>query len=76
MKCAICGQEIKDYGNNPYPVRTAEDAICCDDCNAEFVLPVRIMLIGAEPERVEIIAQNLNKHTLSELRELLTNVGK
>ena len=76
MKCAICGQEIKDYGNNPYPVRIAEDARCCDDCNSEFVLPVRIMTMGAEPERVEIIAQNLNKHTLGELRELLAKIGK
>lgn len=76
MKCVICGEEINDYGNNPYPVRTAEDARCCDDCNSEFVLPVRIMTMGASPERVENVAQTLNTYSLSELRELLANVGK
>lgn len=43
MKCSICGKEIKGYGNNPYPVRIGEDDRCCDECNAKYVIPVRIL---------------------------------
>ena len=43
MKCCICGKEIKDYGNNPFPI--AENGECCDNCNMEVVVPARINLI-------------------------------
>ena len=39
--CCICEYEIEGYGNNPDPVR--EDGRCCDKCNAEKVIPARIM---------------------------------
>ncbi len=50
MKCCICGCEIthpliKNYlGNNPCPVTTDPNKRCCDKCNAEVVIPARILL--------------------------------
>lgn len=47
MKCSICQKEIpvKDggwsTGNNAQPVN---DGRCCDDCNAEVVIPARLQL--------------------------------
>lgn len=71
MKCAICGREINGFGNNPWPIRTAEEARCCDGCNSEFVIPIRIVTVGADANRVETIAERLNALSVSELRSLL-----
>ena len=43
--CCICGQVFLGFGNNPWPVVTDEDAMCCDDCNARKVVPARIKLM-------------------------------
>ena len=40
--CCICGQEFTGLGNNPYPVRSDEDASCCDICNDTVVIPARL----------------------------------
>lgn len=40
--CCICGKEFEGWGNNPYPVVKEEDARCCDDCNAMYVIPARL----------------------------------
>lgn len=48
MKCCICGEEIKGYGNNPWPVGYdvySEEDKCCDKCNFEVVIPARIALL-------------------------------
>jgi|8_EtaG_2_1085327.scaffolds.fasta_scaffold44668_5 hypothetical protein len=42
FKCCICGFTTYGYGNNPNPIK--EKGKCCDDCNADHVLPVRIEL--------------------------------
>lgn len=42
MKCCLCGKEIKDFGNNPWPLKENEDDRCCDDCNVTKVIPARI----------------------------------
>lgn len=45
MICCICDKEIKadangwDRGHNAQPV---EDGRCCDDCNAQIVIPMRM----------------------------------
>lgn len=72
MKCAICGKEIIDFGNNPWPIRTSENARCCDDCNSTFVVTVRIMTMNADIERIETIANKLNELSEKELRKLFT----
>jgi hypothetical protein len=40
--CCICGKEFEGWGNNPYPVVKDEDARCCGDCNAMYVIPARL----------------------------------
>lgn len=50
MKCCICGNEIVGSGNNAEPVKTGT---CCDDCNMDIVIPVRIGWIKIENWRIE-----------------------
>ena len=38
-KCSICGEYFEEFGNNAYPVN---NGTCCDKCNREVVIPVRI----------------------------------
>ena len=42
MKCCLCGKELTDYGNNPWPLKTNDDDRCCDECNSSKVIPARI----------------------------------
>lgn len=41
-ECCICGKICTDWGNDPWPVNMSEDARCCDDCNAQIVVPARL----------------------------------
>lgn len=40
--CSICKKEFKGFGNNPEPILTYEKR-CCDQCNQDVVVPVRIL---------------------------------
>lgn len=54
-KCVICGKPITGYGNNPAPVK--DEGRCCDDCNAEHVVPARMMAhINGKKERRKALA--------------------
>lgn len=61
MECVICGTEMEPwpggsgYGNNPDPWPTPQAAAimydseryrCCDDCNALYVIPLRLAVIN------------------------------
>lgn len=71
MKCAICGKEIESkFGNNPYPVRTDEDARCCDKCNEAFVIPSRISLMYTPRNKHELIVNTLNITSHEDLIEI------
>lgn len=48
-KCCICGKVFEGYGNNPWPVR--ENGKCCDNCNLEVVVPVRISQLKTNEEK-------------------------
>lgn len=48
--CCICGKAFTGWGNNPYPVVKDEDARCCDDCNAMYVIPARIEALSNSNE--------------------------
>lgn len=50
MECCICGKEFEGYGNNPYPVCKGEDDRCCDECDAMYVIPARIVELIREKE--------------------------
>ena len=52
--CCICGKEFTGWGNNPDPVTDEngnlfpEDARCCDECNAMYVIPARLEAMSKE----------------------------
>ena len=46
-KCILCGKEFDGWGNNAWPIK---DGICCDDCNAEKVIPARIAKLYKKEE--------------------------
>lgn len=41
--CCLCGKKFKGWGNNPFPLDEDPNATCCDKCNAEIVVPARIL---------------------------------
>ena len=43
-KCCICGRQFSGDGNNPAPVEHANDDVCCDACNTDVVIPLRLFL--------------------------------
>ena len=46
--CCLCGKEFDGYGNNPAPLK--ESGECCDQCNAEKVIPARLEAVLAQGE--------------------------
>ena len=42
--CCICGKKYIGFGNNPAPYNFAGDGEyrCCDECNLEVVIPLRL----------------------------------
>lgn len=52
-KCCLCGQEFEGFGNNPWPLNNDENARCCDKCNAEKVIPARIMQAYSKKEDIK-----------------------
>ena len=38
--CVLCTGKFYGYGNNPQPL--AKRGRCCNSCNAQFVVPVRL----------------------------------
>jgi hypothetical protein len=39
--CSLCGKEFTGFGNNPEPLAHYRKR-CCDECNADKVIPARI----------------------------------
>jgi hypothetical protein len=47
MKCFFCGSELAngDHGHNPaLTAKQVEGERCCNDCNEEIVIPVRLFI--------------------------------
>lgn len=34
--CCMCGKELKNFGNNPYPI--SDEGRCCDECNNKVIM--------------------------------------
>ena len=60
MKCNLCGEEIKGFGNNPDPLTENDDDRCCDECNDKYVIPMRIYMLEHKMERGELLTM-INK---------------
>ena len=48
--CCICGQVFIGYGNDPWPVEIVGE--CCDQCNAERVIPARLKQLKEKKDEV------------------------
>ena len=76
--CSICKKPFSEYGNNPAPFH---GEICCDDCNAKYVLPLRVYQSIREPQYALNFKEDGNLETLKPkdkyftLQELQTAVG-
>lgn len=48
--CCFCGKEIVSPidTNNPYPACTEEEAVRCQECNEQIVLPARMQQASKE----------------------------
>lgn len=60
-KCCICGNEYAHYGNDAMP---AMNGRCCDKCNNDIVVPLRIYGMAAltpEIARTLLVARGRNK---------------
>ena len=46
-RCNICGIDIDDMGNNPWPICLEEDnrSRCCNECNEKYVIPARMIQV-------------------------------
>lgn len=47
-ECCICRQTFVGFGNNPWPVNDDINARCCNQCNADVVIPARLMRMCTE----------------------------
>lgn len=57
--CNLCDKDFTGYGNNSQPIIKGE---CCNECNYEIVIPVRIWLSEFPPEdREKILREKLRK---------------
>ena len=68
--CCICGEEYEGHGNNPQPVVMDDDARCCDECNANVVLPARIRKMEEYRDRQSFTQQDVMK-AISSLLDIL-----
>lgn len=49
-KCGICWNEFEGIGNNPHPIQTKNNFLCCDVCNANIVIPSRKSIEDAKEQ--------------------------
>ena len=62
--CSLCGRDFFGFGNNPEPLNRFDNR-CCDDCNANKVIPARIRRI----ERDKKIADHIDGYDRDDLGE-------
>lgn len=55
--CSICGKEYYSYGNNARPF----EGRCCDECNYNFVIPLRARMLDFEIELSDEVKRKIIK---------------
>lgn len=64
--CSICFKKYTHWGNNAYPVNEGR---CCDECNANIVIPARIQqMINKENKEVN------NMENIIKMKDCTDNV--
>lgn len=51
MKCCICGKSFYGNGNNAYPLMRNRENKCCNECNNDYIIPLRMIEILAKKEQ-------------------------
>lgn len=73
IKCCFCGKDIKDYGNDPRPIKVANEVhpICCDECNAKIVIPTREEIWHVDSENAVLKEEKeMLKKQIAEFKQL------
>lgn len=83
IACCFCGKTIDaKSGNNAYPLRPesyfgSEENRCCDQCNAELVIPTRVYIWKDVPDYdQERELKALIAMPIDELRQFLSAGNK
>lgn len=75
LKCCFCGKELNDIRecNNPSPLSSQRDDVCCGFCDRTLVIPFRTVLW--HPWVTENMAKKIIKYfgelSADELRDVL-----
>lgn len=77
--CCLCGRSMHPtQSHNPYPLRpfswyTPEvvEGRCCSECNALYVNPARMALIGYTEKEQNNIIKQLQRKSFQEIQELM-----
>lgn len=51
FKCCICGKEVNEWGNDPWPVDMHPDHKCCNACDMSVVLAARLRSMAKHKEK-------------------------
>ncbi len=68
-KCSICKKTFDGYGNNPAPFSGER---CCDECNQNYVVPLRIYQITKEPKNAVLFKEDGTVATITPKNEYFT----
>lgn len=78
--CSICGKKYEGFGNNAQPINKGR---CCNDCNRDFVIPMRVLtgpIWRAKEENngavVELKSNNGHCFNYHITKGILTDCGK
>lgn len=63
VKCCFCKKDAGKYGNNALPIMKGK---CCDNCDEEIVLPIRILRASHSP-LLNVLKES--REAISKLRE-------
>jgi hypothetical protein len=55
--CSICKKSYVGYGNNPAPYGKEHDR-CCDACNTNYVIPLRIYQMTKHPNHAVLFKED------------------
>jgi hypothetical protein len=68
-RCSICNKTFTGHGNNPSPFNGEK---CCDECNRNYVVPLRIYQITKEPKNAVLFKEDGTVTTITPKDEYFT----
>lgn len=67
--CSICKTSFEGFGNNPAPFL---GKVCCDECNRNYVVPLRIYQIVKNPKNALLFKTDGSIETYTPKNEYFT----